>query len=410
MRKTLLAAAMCGLANLCFAQTGKTEEVIRRVADHVIAQTSYQFINTQTREKYTSLKGLEPTVDIRAESPYNKWFYPMGVLAIGMVETSNTLNDKKYAGYALHNYDFVFSNASWFEKVHQQSRKGEWEPFYAMNNLDACGALAAGLADVNATANRKDFSDYLNRVADYISNKQMRADDKTLIRPDPRKNTLWADDLYMSIPLLARMGKISGDKKYFDDAIRQVENFTRYLFNERTGLYYHCYYTDINQNGVAQWGRCNGWLAIAQVELLNQLPADHPKRAELIGLLERQIAGFSRYQDVSGLWHQILDKPDSYLETSVTAMFVYSVARAVNQGWIPKTYIRIAQDGWEGLAKKIDSEGRVADVCIGTGTSENIRSYYNRPVALNDTHVIGALLLAGDEMLRYERNMATNIH
>lgn len=407
MKKTLLAAAMCSLTHFSFAQASKTEEVIRRVADHVIAQTSYQFINTQTKEKYTSLNGLQPSTDIRAESAYNKWFYPMGVLAIGMVETTNMLSDKKYADYALHNYDFVFSNAAWFEKVHQQSHKGEWEPFFAMNNLDACGALAAGLADVNATANRKDFKAYLDRVADYISNKQLRAADKTLIRSDPRKNTLWADDLYMSVPLLARMGKITGDKKYFDDAIQQVENFTKYLYNERTGLYYHCYYTDINQNGVAQWGRCNGWLAVAQVELLNQLPANHPKRAELIKLLERQIAGFSRYQDLSGLWHQLLDKPDSYLETSVTAMFVYSVARAVNQGWIPKTYIRIAQDGWDGLTKKIDADGRVADVCIGTGTSENIRFYYNRPVALNDTHITGALLLAGDEMLKYQRNNPT---
>ncbi|MDB5143124.1 MAG: glycosyl hydrolase family 88 [Mucilaginibacter sp.] len=404
MKKIILAVICCGATSYSIAQSNKTEEVVRRVADNVITHTTYQFINSKTGVKYASLKGLEPTTDVKAESPYNKWFYPMGVLAIGMVNTGSTLNDKKYADYALHNYDFVFDNSSWFEKLHQQTHKEEWDAFFAMNNLDACGALAAGLADVNITTNRKDFRNYLDRVADYITNKQLRAADKTLIRADPRNMTLWADDLYMSVPFLARMGKLTGDKKYFDDAIKQVENFNSYLYNERSGLYYHCYYTDIKQNGVAQWGRCNGWLAVAQVELLNLLPQDHPKRAELLRLLQRQIVGFSHYQDISGLWHQLLDKPDSYLETSVTAMFVYTVAKAVNQGWIPKSYIKIAENGWEGLVKKIDSEGRIADVCIGTGTSENIRFYYNRPVALNDTHAIGPVLLAGDEMINYQRN------
>ena len=96
-------------------------------------------------------------------------------------------------------------------------------------------------------------------------------------------------------------------------------------------------------NGVARWGRCNGWVALAQAELLNNLPANHPKRPELIKLLLRQIVGFSRYQDTSGMWHQVLDKPESYLESSVTAMFVYTVAKAVNEGWISKRFITIAQ-------------------------------------------------------------------
>jgi unsaturated rhamnogalacturonyl hydrolase len=215
--------------------------------------------------------------------------------------------------------------------------------------------------------------------------------------------TLWADDLYMSVPFLARMGKITGDNKYFDDAILQVENFNKYLYDAGTGLYLHCYYTDVARQGVAHWGRCNGWLAMAQVELLNLLPANHPKRKHLLDLLTRQIAGFARYQDVSGLWHQVLDKNDSYLETSATAMFTYAVAKAVNEGWIAKTYISIAKDGWEGIASKIDAEGRISDICIGTGTSEAIRFYYNRPRPLNDTHGIGPVLLASSEMIRYEQ-------
>jgi rhamnogalacturonyl hydrolase YesR len=272
-----------------------------------------------------------------------------------------------------------------------------------MSNLDACGAMAAGLADVYATDAKKDFRSYLDRAGDYILHKQKRLEDGTLARPNPHNATIWADDLYMSVPFLARMGKITGDNKYFDDAIKQVENFNKHLYDPATGLFFHCWYSDVQMNGVGHWGRSNGWLAVAQTELLNNLPANHPKRQQLINLLLRQIVGYSRYQDTTGLWHQVLDKPDSYLESSVTAMFTYAVAKAVNEGWINKSYLTIAKDGWQGLTTKITADGQIQDVCIGTNIAENIRFYYDRPKQLNDTHALGALLLAGAELIRAEK-------
>jgi rhamnogalacturonyl hydrolase YesR len=141
-------------------------------------------------------------------------------------------------------------------------------------------------------------------------------------------------------------------------------------------------------------------VALAQVELLNNLPPHHPKRPELIRLLQRQIIGFSRYQDIDGMWHQLIDKPDSYAEASVTSMFVYAVAKAVNEGWINKRFISIAQNGWEALAKKVTADGQVEDICIGTSVEEDIRYYYTRPKETNDTHGLGAFLMAGAEMVR----------
>jgi rhamnogalacturonyl hydrolase YesR len=112
------------------------------------------------------------------------------------------------------------------------------------------------------------------------------------------------------------------------------------------------------------------------------------------------VVGFSRYQDTSGMWHQLLDKPESYLESSVTAMYVYTVAKAVNEGWINKRFITIAQKGWDALAKKITTDGQVPDICIGTSVEEDISYYFNRPKELNDTHGLGAFLMAGAEMIR----------
>ena len=384
-----------------FGQTQTDPETLTRlVADRVIANTSFQFVNSKTGAKYASTKGLDTSSNVKAESRYNKWAYVNGVLNVGMIQLANVLNEKKYSDYSQKNFDFIFSNIDYFKKMYDAKGKPEWGAIFSMGNLDAVGSLSAALTDVYALDNRKEYRAYLDRGANYILTKQLRLPDGTLARPQPRNATIWADDLYMSIPFLARMGKVTGDNKYFDDAIKQVENFNKYLYDPMTGVFFHCWYSDVASNGVARWGRCNGWLAMAQVQLLNNLPADHPKRQELINLLLRQIVGYSRYQDISGLWHQVLDRPDSYLESSATAMFTYAVARAVNEGWINKTYITIAEDGWKGLATKITSDGQIQDVCIGTNIGDNIRFYYERPRELNDTHATGAVLLAGTEMIR----------
>ncbi len=393
------------LSSALFAQTKPSaEEIARRIADHIIDSTSFRFVNTATKEMFESTKGKDTSNYIKAASRYNKWAYVNGVLMVSMVELSKALNDKKYSDYAQRNFDFIFSNLDYFKKMYDTKARGvEWGAFFSMGNLDACGSMVAGLTDVNTISNRPDFRAYLDRAANYILTQQLRLPDGTLARPQPRNATLWADDLYMSVPFLARMGKLTGDDKYFNDAIRQVENFNHYLYDSLTGLYFHCWYSDVQMNGVAHWGRCNGWVAMATVQLLNFLPPSHPRRPEIIKLLLRQILGFSRYQDISGLWHQVLDKPDSYLESSVTAMFTYTVARAVNEGWINKSYLSIAEDGWKGLLTKITADGQLQDVCIGTNIGDNIAFYYNRPKELNDTHGLGALLLAAAEMMKAKK-------
>ncbi|MDB5147465.1 MAG: glycosyl hydrolase family 88 [Mucilaginibacter sp.] len=402
--KSFLYLLLIACTSAAFGQDVNTGDIVRRVADNVIKTTSFQFVNAKTNEKYNSTKGLASSADIKADSKYNKWAYVNGVLTIGMMQTADVLGDKKYSDYSLHNFSFIFDNLSYFETLYKaKTGKVEYGAVFNITNLDACGAMSAGLFDVDALAHRKDYQAYLERSAAYILTKQMRLPDGTLARPQPRFGTLWADDMFMSIPFLARMGKLTGDNKYFDDAIKQVENFNKYLYDPSTGLFFHNYYADDQTNGVGHWGRSNGWIAMAQVELLNNLPANHPKRPELINLLLRQIVGYARYQDQTGLWHQLLDKPDSYLETSVTAMYTYAVARAVNQGWMNEKYIAIAREGWKGLASKVTADGQLQDVCIGTNMDTDIKFYYTRPTELNDTHGLGALLLAGTEMLKAEK-------
>jgi unsaturated rhamnogalacturonyl hydrolase len=329
--------------------------------------------------------------------------YWNGVLNIAMIQYAGYTKNPVYKQFAIKNYEFAFDNAGIFLKNYKPTMDKWSYPFgqyIVLRELDDCGAMGGGLIEVYKEVKRDDYKIYIEKTADHILNKQERLEDGTFVRSGPHQMTLWADDLYMSIVFLARMGNLTGEQKYFDDAARQVINFTKYLYNPNTQLYYHGYYSDIRQNNVAHWGRCNGWVMLAQANLLEFLPKDHPKRDSLLAIFQQQVIGVSRYQSQTGLWHQLIDKNDSYLESSCTAMFTYSIAKAVNNSWIDRRYRTLAEQGWKGLKSKIQTDGQVQDICIGTGMEDNLVFYYNRPKQLNDIHGLGAVLMAGVEMLK----------
>ena len=136
------------------------------------------------------------------------------------------------------------------------------------------------------------------------------------------------------------------------------------------------------------------------------MPDGHPEKATIIKYLERQILGIAKYQNNEGLWHQLLDKTDSYTESSCSAMFVYGIARAVNQGWIDDRYASIALNGWKALKDlKITEEGQIKDICVGTGIQDNLVFYYQRPAGLNEKHGIGAVIDAGIEVIKLKERL-----
>ena len=395
----LFLSILCG--NITLAQSNYDK--IFKVADNIIENTSFKIIDTETKKLYDCTEGLPVSKNYRIESPYNMWHYWNGVLAIGMIQLSEISGNEKYKEYALKNYDFIFDNLDYFGKQYNAGIHDiSIYQYFEMGLLDHCGAMSSGLYDVSKFDAKKEYDTYLDRAINYVANKEIRLEDGTFVRKKPREMTLWADDLYMGVPFLARMALKTGDSKYLDDAIVQVKNFNKYLFNQNNGLYYHCYYSDNKQNGVAHWGRCNGWVIMSEVELINLLPENHPERNALINILEKHIIGISRHQDISGMWHQLIDTPDSYLESSATAMFIYGVAKAVNEGWINQSYASIAFSGWSGLGKKITEEGLVENICVGTGIKDDIQYYYNRKKELNDIHGLGAIILAGVEMMKLD--------
>jgi unsaturated rhamnogalacturonyl hydrolase len=149
------------------------------------------------------------------------------------------------------------------------------------------------------------------------------------------------------------------------------------------------------------WARANGWALMAKVELLDVLPANHPGRKFVMDQLKAHAKGLASFQSGNGFWHQLLNRTDSYLETSATAIYAYCIAHACNKGWLdPVTYAPMAMLAWNAVATKVNDKGQVEGTCVGTGMAFDPAFYYYRPVNVFAAHGYGPVLLAGAELYR----------
>lgn len=401
MRKIPLALLLFASASLMGQPQLTNNAIVILVADNVINNTTYNIVEKETGILFKESSNLSPNKEFYIESPYVEWKYWNGVLNIAMLELYKLTGEDKYKQQSLNNYKFVFDNLPFFEALNKNNISNTgMDYFFRWHMLDDCGAMGAGLIDAYQIEKHKEYRKYIDATADYILNKEHRLADGTLARTGPYDKTLWLDDLYMSIPFLARYANLTNDSKVFEFAAKQIIRFTEYMYDKNAGIYYHCYFDSLKINGVAHWGRANGWSILAQANLLEALPVDSPQRDTLLAIFRQQVNGLARYQSEYGLWHQLLDKNDSYLETSCSAMFTYAIAKGVNEGWLDKRYGTIALAGWEGIKTKIQDDGQVKDICVSTWINNDLVFYYKRPTQLNDIHGLGAVLLAGVEILK----------
>jgi unsaturated rhamnogalacturonyl hydrolase len=132
----------------------------------------------------------------------------------------------------------------------------------------------------------------------------------------------------------------------------------------------------------------------------------------LLELHRAHAAGLMAAQGHSGLWHQLLDRRESYEETSASAMFVFAIARGINRGWLDgKAFGPAVTLGWNAVTRKVNDKGQVEGTCVGTGVGWDPMFYMYRPVHVLAAHGYGPVLLAGAEMIELRRrNPEIGIH
>jgi rhamnogalacturonyl hydrolase YesR len=331
--------------------------------------------------------------------------YPMGVIYAGMLAAADATGDKAFADFDARRFAYFADQLAKPGSPTTDPKSGSLRFLVAPDSLDACGAIGSAFIKARRANIGPDLKPVIDRFAEYIHHGQFRLADGTLARPKPYPGSIWADDTYMSVPFLAQMGALTGTPDYFDDAAKQMMQISARLFVPATGLFTHGWHqSNPDDQPRYYWGRGNGWCLMALVELLSVLPDNHPSRADLLKLLRMHAQGLASVQSGMGLWRQMLDRPDSYLETSCSAMFTFALARAVNRGWLDAgAYGPVAQAGWNGVCSRVDADGRITGTCVGTSYGADFIYYYTRPAA-DDIHGYGPTLLAGSEMLLLLKN------
>ena len=386
--------------------------VLNKVFNYLNEVTPAYIINSETKEKIIDI--TEPVKEaILAQGDFRLTSYEWGVTYAGMINASVITGDVKYKDYVKSRLDFLSKIKPYFELYGQQFPELE-NPLHQVINpaaLDDAGSVCAAIIKAQNAGIVEDMNSMINNYMDWIYNKQFRLKDGTLARNRPFKNTLWLDDLFMSVPALAQMTTFCGEKKYLDDAVKQVKQFSKRMFNTDKGLFFHGWVQEMEIHPQYHWARANGWALMAMVELLSTMPDDHPEKKEILNLLKAHISGLIKYQSANGLWHQLIDKSDSYLETSATAIYTYSIAKAINEGWIDASaFGPVALLAWNGITKKINDKGQVEGTCVGTGMAFDPAFYYYRPVNAFAAHGYGPVLLAGSEMIKLIMNFDIKIN
>ena len=305
-------------------------------------------------------------------------------------------------------YDYVIETLPYFqrnrEKYGDKASNG-WGRIPNFHALDDCGSIGAAMIKTYLKDKNEDYLDLINLTADYISNNQFRLEDGTLARHRPQYQSLWADDLYMSVPFLANMGVLTGNKKYFDDAVKQIIQMADRLYIPQKELFDHGWnVTSGDYDPRFYWGRANGWTLMAMAELLSILPEDYQGRDEVMHLFRSMIRSLAALQDGTGFWHNMLDKTNTYLETSCTAMFTFSIAKGINEGWISHVYGPVALTGWNAITTRVLENGAVDGTCEATTFAHDNTYYYHRGKSIYATHGYGPVLYAGAEMIRLLQN------
>ncbi len=198
----------------------------------------------------------------------------------------------------------------------------------------------------------------------------------------PNSGQIWTDTLFMSIIYAVQRALLLNDESYLQEALRQLRLHVSHLYDSDWGLFYHGW-NDVERRPLgARWGRGNAWVIVSAMEILDLVPFDFDGRQDLMDRLLHQLATLEKLQDTDGYWRTVLDHPETYAESSVTAGVAYGVLKGIRLGLVPRDYTTMAQRAIRTLLNNVDAEGNVLRGSSGTPIKQNIAGYVQVPYAI----------------------------
>ena len=218
------------------------------------------------------------------------------------------------------------------------------------------------------------------------------------------ENEMWIDTLFMTVLFLNRMGQKYNRQDWISESIHQVLLHIKYLYDKKTGLFYHGWTFNTRDNfGGVFWCRGNSWFTAGILEYLEMFKGslDAGVREFIVNTYKSQVRALKKLQSQSGLWHTVLDDPASYEEVSGSAAITAGILKGIKLGILDDSYLDCAWKGVRAVMNNIDEEGTVLNVSGGTGMGAD-REHYKKiliaPMAYGQSLTILALIQALDNL------------
>jgi unsaturated rhamnogalacturonyl hydrolase len=336
-----------------------------------------------------------------------KWDYTAGLFTLSLLKLDEQVHDPRYVAFAEKTIgSFITPDGN---------IRGYKLEDYNLDNINP-GKTALALYQRTHDERYRKAAALLRRQLD----THPRTREGGFWHKQRYPHQMWLDGLYMAAPFYAEYAKRFNEPAAFDDVARQIRLVARHTYDPRTGLFYHGWDESRQQDWADKttgtsssfWGRAVGWYAMALVDTLDFIPAHHPSRPEIIATLRKVCDGIVRWQDpATGLWWQVLDqggRAGNYLEATASAMFVYTMAKGVNRGYLPPEYRPAILKGYSGIIQKLiktDGEKVSLTQCcsvagLGYGRDGSYQYYLREPIVENDLKGVGPFILAGIELHR----------
>lgn len=336
-----------------------------------------------------------------AQGSFRLTSYEWGVTYWGCLAAGRATADADYTRYATERMEFVARAADAFAALADSTGFIEptLHPALDPRALDDCGAICSAMLMAKADNPKLDFGRQLDRYFDRVMYNEYRLSDGTLARCRPHFNTVWLDDFFMGVPAMALRGRNDREPRFTAEALRQAHLFVDKMMVPDKGLFRHGWVEGMAQHPSFYWARANGWAMLTLSLLTDVVSKADPQYPWLAQTLRTHIEAVAALQSPTGFWHQLLDRPETYLETSATAIYTYCIAHAINTGLIDAAaYGPVALLGWQALSTRINAQGQVEGTCVGTGMGFDAAFYAYRPQSAAAAHGYGPALLAGAEI------------
>jgi unsaturated rhamnogalacturonyl hydrolase len=330
-----------------------------------------------------------------------KWDYTAGLFTLSLLK----LDAPRYLGFVETAIgSFITTNGS---------IRGYKPEEYQLDHINP-GKTVLALYQLTHEERYRKAAELLRRQLD----TQPRTSDGGFWHKQRYPYQMWLDGLYMAAPFEAEYAKLFNQPSDFDEVAKQIRLMSEHSYDPATGLFYHGW-DDRKQQEWANkvtgkspnfWGRAIGWYAMSLVDVLDYFPADHPARPDIIATLQRLYAGIVKYQDPeSGLWYQVVDqggRPGNYLEATASCMFVYTMAKGVNRGYLSGDFVPAVRKGYSGIINRLvrvdDKKVTLTQCCsvagLGYGRDGSYEYYLREPIVDNDLKGVGPFILAGTEL------------